>query len=161
MLHRFEIHSAVPSKGCSLAISRLNFVVNDYLHYFTNIYSDYPKNSCDYCDSWDYATYGLVSFLLTGNWLICRLRAQCMISNHDRKHVPCDGVFVENVTWKVNLRCLKLYRAYSISFNSSNVGKFFWSWILNDCIKVQENKKKVVVFWSCPRQNVKLGSFTL
>ena len=25
----------------------------------------------------------------------------------------------------MNLRCLKLYRAYSISFNSSNVGKFF------------------------------------
>ena len=26
---------------------------------------------------------------------------------------------------KVNLRCLKLYRAYSISFHSSNVGNFF------------------------------------
>ena len=25
----------------------------------------------------------------------------------------------------MNLRCLKLYRAYSTSFNSSNVGKFF------------------------------------
>ena len=26
---------------------------------------------------------------------------------------------------KVNLRCLKLHRAYSVSFHSSNVGKFF------------------------------------
>ena len=44
--------------------------------------------------------------------------------------------------WKVNLRCL---RAYSITFNSSNVGNFFWSWILKDCIKVEEKKKKVIV----------------
>ena len=35
--------------------------------------------------------------------------------------------------------------AYSISFNTSNIGKFFWSWILKDCIKVQEKKKKNVV----------------
>ena len=41
----------------------------------------------------------------------------------------------------MNSRWLKLYRAYSISFNSSNVGKFLWSWILKDCIKVQGNKK--------------------
>ena len=30
-----------------------------------------------------------------------------------------------------------------------------------DCIKVQEKKKKVVVLCSRPRQNVKLGTFTL
>ena len=30
-----------------------------------------------------------------------------------------------------------------------------------DCIKVQEKKKKVVVVCSRPRQNVKLGTFTL
>ena len=41
-------------------------------------------------------------------------------------------------------RCLKLHRTYSISFNSSNVGKLFWSCILKDCIEVQGNKKKVV-----------------
>ena len=41
----------------------------------------------------------------------------------------------ENVTWKVNSRCFKIYRAYSISFNSSNVGDFFWSWILKDYIE--------------------------
>ena len=36
-----------------------------------------------------------------------------------------DGDDYENVTQKVNLRCLKLSHAYSISFNSSNVGKSF------------------------------------
>ena len=56
------------------------------------------------------------------------------------------------------LRCLKLNRTYSIPFNSSNVGKLFWSWILKNCIKVQEKKKKVVVFCFRPRQNMKLGS---
>ena len=38
-----------------------------------------------------------------------------------------DGDGYENVTGKVNSRCLKLYRAYFISFNSSNVGKCLWS----------------------------------
>ena len=41
------------------------------------------------------------------------------------------------------------------------VGKFCRSLILKDCIKVQEKKKKVVVLCSPPRQNVKLGTFTL
>ena len=59
----------------------------------------------------------------------------------------------------------KLYRAYSISFSSSNVGVFFfflffWSWILKDCIIVQEKKKEVVVLCSRPLENVKLGIFT-
>ena len=53
-----------------------------------------------------------------------------------------DGYGYENVTQKVNLRFLKLYRARSISFNSSNVGNFFWSWILKGSIKVQEMKKE-------------------
>ena len=37
----------------------------------------------------------------------------------------------------------------------------FLELILKDCIKVQEKKKKVVVLCSRPRQNVKLGTFTL
>ena len=53
-----------------------------------------------------------------------------------------DGYGYENVTYKVNLRCLKLDRTYSISLNSSNVGKVFCSWILKDCIKVQERKRR-------------------
>ena len=50
---------------------------------------------------------------------------------------------------------------YSILFNSSNVGKCLWRWILKDRTKVQEKKKKIDVLCSRPRQNVKLGSFTL
>ena len=32
--------------------------------------------------------------------------------------------------------------AYSISFKSSNAGKFFGSWILKDCIEGQKKKKE-------------------
>ena len=60
--------------------------------------------------------------------------------------------------WKVNSRCFELDRTYFISFISSNVGKFFRSWILKDCIEVQKNKKKAIVLYSRLRQNVKLGS---
>ena len=42
----------------------------------------------------------------------------------------------------MNSRCFKPYRAYSVSFDLSNVGKFLWSRILKDCIKVQEKKKE-------------------
>ena len=44
----------------------------------------------------------------------------------------------------MNSHRFKLYRAYSISFTSSNVDKCFWSWILMDCIKVQEKKRKLL-----------------
>ena len=47
-----------------------------------------------------------------------------------------------------------------ITFNSSNLGSFCWSWILKDYIEVQRKKKKVVALCSRPLQNVKLGSFT-
>jgi len=62
---------------------------------------------------------------------------------------------------EVKLHYFKLYYAYSISFNSSNVdSKFFWRWILKDCIEVREKTKKAVVLCSCPTKNVKLGTFT-
>ena len=51
---------------------------------------------------------------------------------------------------KSESRYLKLYCAYSISFNSWNGGKFLWSWILKDCIKVQEKKKKMAVIFGFP-----------
>ena len=35
---------------------------------------------------------------------------------------------------------------------------FLWSWILKDCIKVQEKKKKIGVLCFRPRQNVELGT---
>ena len=50
-----------------------------------------------------------------------------------------------SATLKSEFALPQTYRAYSISFNSSNVGKFFWSWIIKDCIKVQKKKKKIVV----------------
>ena len=43
---------------------------------------------------------------------------------------------------QVQLRSFKLYRAYSISFSSLNVGNFFVNWILKDCIEDQEKKKE-------------------
>ena len=66
----------------------------------------------------------------------------------------------EKDTLKVKSRCFKLYRVYSISFSSSNVGNCFWSRILKDCNEVQEKKNKVVVLRSRSPQNVKLGIFT-
>ena len=38
-----------------------------------------------------------------------------------------DGDGDGDVTQKGNSHCFKLYRAYSISFSLSNVGKFFWN----------------------------------
>ena len=51
-------------------------------------------------------------------------------------------------------RCFKLCRTYSISLYSSDVGEFFWSWILKDCIRVQEKKKRVVVLCSRPQFHI-------
>ena len=45
----------------------------------------------------------------------------------------------------MNLHRFKLYRSHSISFSASNVGNLFGSWILTDCIEIQEKKSKVVV----------------
>ena len=45
----------------------------------------------------------------------------------------------------MNLHRFKLCRSHSISFSSSSVGNLFGSWILTDCIEVQEKKSKVVV----------------
>ena len=76
------------------------------------------------------------------------------LSNNDG-----DGDDSENVTEKVKSRGLKLNRAYSISFDSSIVGKFFWSLILRDCIKEPEKKRELVFLCSRPRQIVKLGTY--
>ena len=75
--------------------------------------------------------------------------------------IPSLGLKQRRRRRKRHLKKAWLYRAYSISFNSSNVGKFLWSWIVWDCIKVQEKKKKIVFLCSRPRQNQKLGTFTL
>ena len=65
-----------------------------------------------------------------------------------------DGDGQENVSFKVCSRCFQLYRANSISLYSSDVGESFWSWILKDCIRVQEKKKRVVVLCSHPQFHI-------
>ena len=44
----------------------------------------------------------------------------------------------------LNSRCFKIYRAYSISFNLSNVDKFLWSWILRIVSKFGKRKRKLL-----------------
>ena len=74
------------------------------------------------------------------------------LSNNDG-----DGDDSENVTEKVKSRGLKVNRAYSISFDSSKVGKFFWSLILKDCIKEPEKKKETcfLVFPSSTNREIR------
>ena len=56
----------------------------------------------------------------------------------------------KNVIQKMHLRPFKLYRVYFEPLNSSNVGDFFWSWLLTDFIHhAQIEKGKFVIV--CPR----------
>ena len=58
--------------------------------------------------------------------------------------------------------CFKLYRAYSILLDSSNVVNCLWSWIVKDCIKVQEKKTKDVVWYlRCKLSEIKDQRSTL
>ena len=41
----------------------------------------------------------------------------------------------------------------------SNAGEFVWSWILKDCIKVQEKQKRVVVLCSRPPKTCEISQF--
>ena len=63
---------------------------------------------------------------------------------------PKGGLRNDDGNGYVNSRCLKLYRAYSVSFNSSNVGI--------KCINVQEKKKKscCLLFLSSTKREVRL-----
>ena len=64
----------------------------------------------------------VLSFL--GQWSFCwNTESLWSLSNNN-------GASSKNLTWKVHSHCFKLYCTYSISFNSSNVGNFFWSWII-------------------------------
>ena len=71
-----------------------------------------------------------------------------------------DGDGYEDVTLKVKSGCFKLYRAYSISFNWSNVGNFFLDLNSKKLYQSSGKETKVVVVCSRPPQNVKLGIFT-
>ena len=63
---------------------------------------------------------------------------------------------------KSEVALIKIYRAFSISFNPSNVGYFFWSEILKDCIKVQEKKKALscvhVLHKTRPHESLSAGT---
>ena len=48
----------------------------------------------------------------------------------------------------MNLRCLKLYPAYSTSFNSLNADNSFFELNSKGQYQIQEKKKEVVVLWS-------------
>ena len=55
-------------------------------------------------------------------------------------------------TAKVNLFCFKIHRCYSMSFNLSKVGEFFWGFILKDCIYIKyriKNGCMVFTFMVC------------
>ena len=98
-----------------------------------------------------------LSQLWPGYWTVMHDIA-ASAANYLGKLSKNEGDINENVTQKVKSRFLKLYRAYPISFNSSNADYFFWSWILKDCLKVQGKKEKVFVLCSRPSQNVKAFS---
>ena len=68
-----------------------------------------------------------------------------------------DGHGYENVPQKVKSCCIKLYRAYSTSFNSSNVGNLFWSWNFWKTVsKCRKGERKSLCLRS--PQNVKSDS---
>ena len=62
----------------------------------------------------------------------------------------------KNVSWKVNWRCFQVHCSYSMSFNLSNVGEVFWSWILEDCFYVTKNKQRCcLVFMLSTRREIR------
>ena len=67
------------------------------------------------------------------------------------------------VSYKVNPHCFNTQRSFPVSFNLSNAGEFFWSYILEDCTCIARFKKRIrksfQVLCLCPPQKVKLGSF--
>ena len=89
-------------------------------------------------------------------WLACSAVRSIILGSLSIN--DCDG-YEKGTNWR-NQRCLKLYHAYSILYNSSNVGTIFLSWILKDGIKVQEKKRNFFALSPPPRQNMKLVIFT-
>ena len=55
----------------------------------------------------------------------------------------------------MNLCCFKFYRAYSISFNSSNVGKYFWNFIIKRLYQSSGKEKgSCLVFMSSTKHEI-------
>ena len=91
------------------------------------------------------------------NYLVCEVYIYSGIYLRELKH---QRRRLQKRHFTIRTALIKLYRVYSISFNSTKNGKFFWSWILKNCIEVQEKKMKIVLLCSRPLQNVKIGSIT-
>ena len=62
----------------------------------------------------------------------------------------------KNVSWKVIWRSFQVHCSYLMSFNLSNVGEVFWSWILKDCFYVTKNKqRRCLVFMLSRRREIR------
>ena len=91
------------------------------------------------------------------NYFVCGVFTYSGIHLRDLKH---QRRRLQKRHFTIRTVLIKLYCVYSTSFNSTKNGKSLCSWILKNCIKVQEKKKKIVVLRSRPPQNVKIGSIT-
>ena len=61
----------------------------------------------------------------------------------------------KSLSWKVNSCCFQVHCSYSMSFNLSNVGEVFWSWILKDCFCVTKNiQHRCLVFMLSTRREI-------
>ena len=60
------------------------------------------------------------------------------------------------VVASANVGCLKLHYRF-ISFNLSNVGEFFWSLILKDCLQEKKKKKenRLLASTSLPKRKIR------
>ena len=111
------------------------------LTYSLRFFNEQKKRTKESYLAWlDSISFYDVICLNHGNWLPIHRAKMCGEMNRELKQQRRRRL--RKCHSKSESRCLKLYRLYSISFNSSNVGNFFRSWILKDCIEVQEKKKR-------------------
>ena len=124
------------------------------LTYSLRFFNEQKKRTKESYLAWlDSISFYDVICLNHGNWLPIHRAKMCGEMNRELKQQRRRRL--RKCHSKSESRCLKLYRLYYISFNSSNVGNFFRSWILKDCIEVQ--------FSSVPPKNLKLdtmGAYT-
>ena len=70
------------------------------------------------------ANFRLVSYVLADNWLISRMRAQCMISNKNSIQVPCEGVFVVIFFKTMSNKTIILF-GFCDTLNNQGLGKCY------------------------------------
>ena len=132
------------------------------LTYSLRFFNEQKKRTKESYLAWlDSISFYDVICLNHGNWLPIHRAKMCGEMNRELKQQRRRRL--RKCHSKSESRCLKLYRLYSISFNSSNVGNFFRSWILKDCIEVQEKKKESRCLAVTSSKNLKLdtmGAYT-